>query len=157
MVPRRGRRLGLNFDVQAIPALYDGAQDPPLWVADRAPNLAYALSDIVLGDRHVGPDGVEQLVARHQTARVAGQRQKKGEGFRSQRDLCSIAVAQQGAVDLERHVSEPEHLHGGKLRDNPPFYRRAARATMRNREVGSATLSFGAKYRESRAGRLAVA
>ena len=118
MVPRRGRRLGLNFNVQAIAALYDGAQDPPLWVADRASNLAYALSDIVLGDRHVGPDGVEQLVARHQTARVAGQRQKKVEGFRPQRDLCSVAVAQQGAVDLERYVSEPEHLHGGGLRDS---------------------------------------
>src|SRR5580698_7895889 len=144
MVPRRGRRLGLNFDVQAIPALYDGAQDPPLWVADRAPNLAYALSDIVLADRHVGPDGPRCAPA-----------SKEGRGIsaaaRPLLHCCRAARRGRPRTIRFRTGASPWRRTPRLL----PSYRKAAGAAMRNHEVGSATLSFGAKYRESRAGRLA--
>ena len=64
--------IGSIIDVKAVAALDDRAKEPALGVADRAPSFAHALRDAVLGDRHVGPNGVEKLVARQDTAGIAG-------------------------------------------------------------------------------------
>ena len=90
MIRRWGRR---KHHIEAVAALDDRAEDPALWVADRAPNLTHALRDAVLGHRHVGPNNIEKLVARHDVPWIAGQRQKQVEGFRPQRNLGSVAAA----------------------------------------------------------------
>jgi hypothetical protein len=67
------------------------------------------LRDAVLGHRHVGPNNIEKLVARHDAPRIAGQRQEQVEGFRSQRNLGSVAVAQ-GAAAHVQHEGEQKAI-----------------------------------------------
>ena len=139
---RPGRSPGLNFDLQAVAALDDCAQDPPLAVADRAPNVAHALGDAVLGDRHVGPDGVEQLITRQDAPRMARQHEEEVEGLRPKRDLCSIAVAQHGAVDVQQYISEPEHLHGGPPSRAPGLFTIANRRAAARKSTELRPLKF---------------
>ena len=98
-------------DIEAVAALDDRAKHPTVGVADHAPNLTHALRDAVLGDRHVRPNGLEKLVARHDAPWIARQRQEKLERFRSQRNLGPAAVAQGAAAHVQHDISEPKRLH----------------------------------------------
>ena len=79
-------------------------------VAERLTQLGHRLRQRVVGDRHVGPQGPEQIVLRDQHRRPGRQKQQQVDDLRRERDVGAVAQQPVGAaVDDER----PELVGGG--------------------------------------------
>ena len=67
-------------------------------VSERAAQVADRLAERVRGDRDIGPDGIEQLLAAHQSTRTLQEMPQRGPGLRAQRDRHAVLGQPTGAM-----------------------------------------------------------
>jgi hypothetical protein len=106
-------RRGREASDEAKAAARYGLDDLLCLIAQRSPNLADALRQGVIGDRHIRPDGLDQLVLAHQPVGILDQIAKQLEGLGTELDLMAVGAQATGGEVQGESVETVYAAHSG--------------------------------------------